>query len=148
MTYPPVAYRPAPPRHHTKRPVSLPLYLSTVAAGFPSPAGDYLEKRLDINEHLIRNQAATFLVRASGDSMKDAGILDGDMLVVDRSVQATDGKIVIALSHGEFTVKTLKQRDGKAYLAPANTAYPEIEVTPEMECVVWGVVVSVIRELG
>ncbi len=83
MTYHPVAYRQAHPGHHANRSVSLPLYLSTVAAGFPSPADDYLERRLDINEYLIRNPAATFLVRASGDSMKDAGILDGDMLVVD-----------------------------------------------------------------
>ncbi len=148
MTYHPVAFRPAPPGHLTKRSVSLPLYLSTVAAGFLSPADDYLERRLDINEYLIRNPAATFLVRVSGDSMKDAGILEGDMLVVDRSVQAMDGKIFIALIHGEFTVKTLKKRDGKAFLVPANSAYPVIEVTPEMECEVWGVVVSVIRELG
>ncbi len=148
MTYHPVAYRQDQPGHHVKRSVSLPLYLSTVAAGFPSPADDYLEKRLDINEYLIRNPAATFLVRASGDSMKDAGILDGDMLVVDRSLQAMGGKIVIALIHGEFTVKTLKQRDGRTYLVPANAAYSVIEVTPEMECEVWGVVVSVIRELG
>jgi DNA polymerase V len=98
----------------------------------------YLEKCLDINEYLIRNPAATFLVRVSGDSMKDAGILDGDMLVVDRSLQAMDGKIVIALIHGEFTVKTLKMRNGKAFLVPANAAYPVIEVTPEMECEVWG----------
>jgi DNA polymerase V len=80
--------------------------------------------------------------------MKDAGILDGDMLVVDRSLQAADGKIVIALLHGEFTVKTLKMRVGRTYLVPANAGYPVIEVTPEMDCEVWGIVVSVIRELG
>ncbi|GAB6061164.1 LexA family protein [Desulfonatronum parangueonense] len=106
------------------------------------------DKRLDINEHLIRNPAATVLVRASGDSMKDAGILDGDMLVVDRSLQAADGKIVIALIHGEFTVKTLKMQDGRTYLVPTNAGYPVIEVTLEMECEVWGVVVSVIRKMG
>ncbi|GAB6058421.1 LexA family protein [Desulfonatronum parangueonense] len=80
------------------------------------------DKRLDINEHLVRNPAATFLVRAAVDSMKDAGILDGDMLVVDKSLQAIDGKIVIALIHGEFTLKTLKQRDGSTYLDPANAS--------------------------
>ncbi|GAB6058418.1 LexA family protein [Desulfonatronum parangueonense] len=120
----------------------MPLYLSPVAAGFPSPADDYLDKRLVINEHLVRNPAATFLVRASGDSMKDVGIFDGDMLVLDRSLQVADGKNVIAQIHGEFTVKTLKMRDGRTYLVPANAVYPVIEVTSEMGCEVWGVVVS------
>jgi DNA polymerase V len=126
---------------------ALPLYLCPVAAGFPSPADDFLEKRLDLNEYLVRNPPATFLVRVSGHSMKDAGIFDGDILVVDKSLQPVSGSTVVAILHGEFTVKTLKQRDGRTYLVPANAAYPVIEVTPEMDCEVWGVVASVIRKL-
>jgi DNA polymerase V len=111
---------------NTKRPpLRLPLYLCPVTAGFPSPAYDFLEKTLDINEYLIRDPASTFLVRASGDSMKSAGIYDGDMLLVDRSLQLTDGKVVIALVYGDFAVKTLKYRNGKAFLVPANANYPE-----------------------
>ena len=127
--------------------VELPLFLSPVTAGFPSPADDFLEKRLDLNEYLVKNPAATYLVRASGDSMQGVGIHDGDVLVVDKSVEAADGKIVIAIVYGEFTVKTLKRRNGHAFLVPANVDFPEIELTPEMDCEVWGVVTSVIRKM-
>jgi DNA polymerase V len=137
-----------PGRHWFEGGLSLEEASAPVAAGFPSPADDFLEKSLDINEYLIRNPASTFLVRASGDSMKGAGIYDGDMLLVDRSIEATDGKVVIALVHGEFAVKTLKYRNGRAYLVPANSAYKVIEVTPEMDCEIWGVVTSVIRKMG
>lgn len=127
--------------------VELPLYLSPVTAGFPSPADDFLEKHLDLNDYLVKNPAATYLVRASGDSMQGVGIHDGDVLIVDKSVEATDGKIVIAIIHGEFTVKTLKKRNGKAFLVPANADYLVVELTPEMGCEVWGVVTSVIRKM-
>ncbi|WP_084184951.1 LexA family protein [Desulfonatronum thiodismutans] len=127
--------------------VELPLYLSPVTAGFPSPADDFLEKRLDLNDYLVKNPVATYLVRASGDSMQGAGIHDGDILVVDKSVEATDGKVVIAIVYGEFTVKTLRKRNGKACLVPANAEYPVVELTPEMDCEVWGVVTSVIRKM-
>ncbi len=127
--------------------VELPLYLSPVTAGFPSPADDFLEKRLDLNDYLAKNPAATYLVRATGDSMQGVGIHDGDVLVVDKSAEVTDGKVVIAIVYGEFTVKTLKRRNGHAFLVPANAEYPEIELTPEMECEVWGVVTSVIRKM-
>jgi DNA polymerase V len=126
---------------------ALPLYLCPVAAGFPSPADDFLEKRLDLNEYLVKNPPATFLVRVSGHSMKDAGIFDGDILVVDKSLQPVSGSIVVAILHGEFTVKTLKMQSMKTYLVPANGQYKPIEVTPEMDCEVWGVVASVIRKL-
>jgi DNA polymerase V len=127
--------------------VQLPLYLSPVTAGFPSPADDFLESRLDLNEYLIKNPAATYLVKASGDSMKGVGIHDGDVLVVDKSIEATDGKIVIAIVYGEFTVKTLRMHCGKAFLVPANADYPVIQVSPEMDCAIWGVVTSVIRKM-
>ncbi|WP_045222176.1 LexA family protein [Desulfonatronum thioautotrophicum] len=124
-----------------------PLLLCRIPAGFPSPAEDFLEKRLDLNEYLVRNPPATFLVRVCGQSMRDAGIFDGDMLVVDKSLQPFNGCVVVAIVHGEFTVKTLRLRNGKAYLEPANSAFKDIEVTPEMGCEVWGVVNSVIRKM-
>ena len=126
---------------------ALPLHLCPVAAGFPSPADDFLEKRLDLNEYLVKNPPATFLVRVCGQSMKDAGIFDGDMLVVDKSLEPVSGSVVVAIVHGEFTVKTLRLHGGKAYLVPANSAFKDIELTPEMGCEVWGVVNSVIRKL-
>ncbi len=127
---------------------ALPLHLSPVAAGFPSPADDFLEKCLDLNEYLVKNPPATFLVRVTGHSMKDAGIFDGDILVVDKSLQAVSGHIVVAILFDEFTVKTLKLSNGRAYLLPSNGRYKAIEVTPEMECEIWGVVTSVIRKLA
>ncbi len=126
---------------------ALPLHLSPVAAGFPSPADDFLEKCLDLNEYLVKNPPATFLVRVTGHSMKDAGIFDGDILVVDKSLQAVNGSVVVAILHGEFTVKTLKIQGMKTLLVPANGQYKPIEITPEMDCEVWGVVASVIRKL-
>jgi len=131
----------------SRKNVPLPLSLSPVAAGFPSPTDDFLEKRLDLNEYLITNPPATFLVRVSGHSMKDAGIFHGDILVVDKSLQPLDGHVVVAILLDEFTVKTLKLKNGKAFLVPANGVYWEIEVTPEMDCEIWGVVTSVIRKL-
>jgi len=123
----------------------LPLYLTPVSAGFPSPAEDYLDRALDLNELLISNPAATFYVRASGDSMRDAGIQSGDILVVDRAVEARPGKIVIAAVDGELTVKRLRVKEGRLYLAPENPAYPLLEVSPEASFEIWGVVTCVIH---
>ena len=95
-----------------------PLFLSRVPAGFPSPADDYMEKRLDINEALVNDEEATFFVRVAGDSMTGAGIHDGDILVVDRSAQPTEGDVVIAILDGELTVKRYEVRSGKPYLMP------------------------------
>jgi DNA polymerase V len=106
------------------------LYLTPVSAGFPSPAEDYLDRALDLNELLISNPAATFYVRASGDSMRDAGIQSGDILVVDRAVEARPGKIVIAAVDGELTVKRLRVKEGRLYLAPENPAYPFSKCLP------------------
>jgi DNA polymerase V len=127
-----------------KRPI--PLMLSSVRAGFPSPADDHIEKQLDLNEHLIRNRAATFLVRAKGDSMRDAGIRDGALLVVDRSLEATSGKIVIAVVEGNLTVKRLRRKGGKCWLEAANEKYAPIEVKDE-EAMIWGVVTNAIQTL-
>ncbi len=129
----------------TKINITLPLYLSGISAGFPSPADDHIEKKLDLNELLIKNPSATFSVRVSGDSMVNSGINHNDILIVDRSVKATDGKIVIAVVEGELTVKRLKIENGKYYLVPENPDFQQIEITEFMDFQIWGVVVSVVR---
>lgn len=129
------------------RPATRPLYLSRVAAGFPSPADDYLERELDLNDYLNEHQAATYYVRVSGYSMVKAGIADGDILVVDRSLTPKDGSIVIAVLDGELTVKRLLRRNGCVQLVPENEQYPIIEVAPEREFIVWGVVSGIVRKL-
>ena len=128
-----------------KTKVDLPLFLESVSAGFPSPADDYLESRLDLNEHLIRNPTATFFVRVTGDSMIDAGLYSGDTLVVDRSLNPKDGNIVIASIDGELIVKRLQRIQNKIYLLPENRNYEPIEITSEMNFEVWGVVTTVIH---
>ena len=123
----------------------LPLYLTPVSAGFPSPAEDYLDKALDLNELLIAHPAATFYVRASGDSMRDAGIHSGDILVVDRAVEPTHGRVVIAALDGELTVKRLRHTGGRLFLVPENPDYAPLEVSPEASFEIWGVVTFVIH---
>jgi DNA polymerase V len=124
-----------------------PLFMVSVSAGLPSPAEDYIEGRLDLNRHLIKHPAATFFVRVAGDSMIDAGIHPGDILVVDRALEAQDKSVVIAVLDGELTVKRISRRDGKIFLVPDNRAYAPLEIRPEMEFEVWGVVTSVIHHL-
>jgi DNA polymerase V len=124
----------------------LPLYGCSVRAGFPSPADDYIEMHLDLNSHLIKHPAATFFLTASGDSMINAGIASGDMLVVDRSLEATHGKIVIAAINGELTVKRLSKSDGRLQLLPENDKYTPIEITEAEDLVIWGVVTHVIHQ--
>jgi DNA polymerase V len=124
-----------------------PLFLVPVSAGFPSPADDYLEGRLDLNKHLIQRPAATFFVRASGDSMIGGGIHDGDLLIVDRSLEPKDGNVVIAVLDGELTVKRIEIHDGKLFLVPENENYPLIPVTEEQSFEVWGVVRHAIHSL-
>ena len=125
----------------------LPLYLSPIHAGFPSPAEDYIERSLDLHEHLVRDKAATFFLRAAGDSMKEAGIHDGDLLIVDRSLEASHGRVVIAAVDGELTVKRLSRRGGRVVLAPANPAYPEIDITEREHLHLWGVVTYAVHKL-
>jgi len=123
------------------------LFDARVPAGFPSPAADYEEDRLDLNEHLIKHPVATFFVRAIGDSMIGAGIHCGDLLIVDRSLEPRDRSVVIAVVNGELTVKRIRIRKRKITLEPENESYHAQEINENMEFEVWGVVTSVIHEL-
>ncbi|MGB3850410.1 MAG: translesion error-prone DNA polymerase V autoproteolytic subunit [Tunicatimonas sp.] len=133
-------------------PLVLPFYGDTVSAGFPSPATDHEEQAIDLNKELIPHPSSTFLVRASGNSMVGAGIFDGDLLVVDRSVTARDGHVVIAAVYGELTVKRLRVRSHHAegrqlILAAENPDYPDIYVSDAENSVIWGVVRHAVRDL-
>ena len=118
-----------------------------VSAGFPSPAADYEENKLNLNKHLIKNPAATFFVKASGDSMIGAGIHNGDLLVVDRSIEPKDKSVVIAVVSGEFTVKRLRISKRKIILESENENYPARQIGEEVEFEVWGVVTNVVHAL-
>ncbi len=125
----------------------LPLFVSNVKAGFPSPAEDYIEKQLDLNELLIKHPAATFFVKVEGDSMINAGIMPGSILVIDRAVPPANNKIVLAVINGEFTVKRFKRNGNIIILEPENPKYQEFPITPETDFQVWGVVIHVITPL-
>jgi len=128
-------------RHHQS------LFETRVSAGFPSPAADYEEDKLDLNEHLIKHPAATFFVRTIGDSMVGAGIHCGDLLVVDRSLEPRDKSIVIAVVNGDLTVKRIRIKKKKITLEPENETYSIQEINENMEFEVWGVVTNVIHTL-
>ena len=125
----------------------LPLYSTRVAAGFPSPAEDHIDLELDLNEHLVKRPAATFFVRVSGVSMIGAGIHENDILIVDRSIKPTNGKVVIAVINGELTVKRIKISKNKILLMPENEKYSPIVINEEMDFSIWGVVTNVIHPL-
>ena len=125
----------------------LPLFSGKVAAGFPSPADDYIEKTLDLNELLVQKPAATFFVRAQGLSMINAGIYPNDILVVDRSIEPVAGKIVICALNGELTVKRLERDNGQWQLQSENPDYPDIALHEDLEMVIWGVVTNAIHPL-
>jgi DNA polymerase V len=119
-----------------------------VPAGFPSPAADHSQKRIDLNEHLIRNKEATFLFRVKGDSMVGAGIYEGDTLLVDRSVEPKHNSVVLAVLNGEFTVKRLYRRGGVVKLVAENPLYPPRVIKPDEELSVWGVVTFNLHKLS
>jgi DNA polymerase V len=127
---------------------TLPLFLSPAQAGFPSPADDYLDRKLDLHAHLVRNATSTFFLRAAGDSMNAAGIRDGDLLVADRSLQPAGGCVVVAAVGGELTIKFFVRRDGRSLLVPANKAYPELDVTDREDVMIWGVVTYAVHKLA
>jgi DNA polymerase V len=123
------------------------LYSCKVSAGFPSPADDYIDKNINLNEVLIPRPSSTFIVRAQGDSMQGLGIFNNDFLIVDRSLKPQSGNVVIAAVNGDMTVKQLIQKKGKCFLKPANKHYPIIEISEGLEIIVWGVVTNVIHPL-
>ncbi len=123
----------------------LPFFEEGVHAGFPSPADDFLERPLDLHELLIAHPAATFFIRVQGDSMEGVGIFGGDILIVDRSLQAKKGDIIVALIQGEFAVKRLSLERGKVILYAANPLYPPLPIEEGGEFEVWGVVTYVIH---
>ncbi len=118
-----------------------------VPAGFPSPAADHTRKRIDLNEHLIRNREATFIFRVKGDSMTGIGIYEGDELLVDRSIEPKHGNIVLAVLNSEFTVKRLHRRGGVVKLVAENPIYPPIAVKDGEELTIWGVVTRNLHKL-
>jgi DNA polymerase V len=124
-----------------------PYFQDRVPAGFPSPAGDYEEGQLDLNQHLVKNPPATFFVRVTGDSMKGAGIHSGDLLIVDRSLEPRDKNIVIAVINGQLTVKRIRIYRKQIFLEPENDDFPIQEISQDTDFQVWGVVTNVIHSV-
>lgn len=127
--------------------VCLPVLTLPVSAGFPSPADDYLQSALNLQEALIHRPAATFFMRVEGESMQGCGIFSGDLLIVDRSVDPVAGAVVIAALEGEFTVKRFRKSQGRILLAAENPDYPAITITEGMDFYIWGVVTYVVHGL-
>lgn len=119
-----------------------------ISAGFPSPAADYAEDGLDLNDYLVRNKPASFMFTVKGDSMMNAGIVEGDKVIVDRSINAKSKDIVVAVVNGEYTIKRLYKTDAKVELRPENPAYQPIVFKEGSELEIWGVVVGVVRRYG
>ena len=118
-----------------------------IRAGFPSPAEDFAEPTLDLNRYVIKNPASTFYARIAGDSMEGAGIGDGDIVVIDKSLEPKDGNIAVCFIDGEFTLKRILLDNGRLWLQPANPKFKAIEITEENHFLVWGVVTHVVKNL-
>lgn len=129
----------------TSTKLSLPLVENGISAGFPSPADDFLDLSIDLNKELIKNKSATFFARVKGDSMQDAGIHDGDLLVVDKSLEPQDKKIAVCFIDGEFTVKRIRIEKDIIWLRAENKDYAPIKVTRDNEFIIWGIVTNVIK---
>ena len=125
----------------------IPFYTEQVSAGFPSPAEDYIEKKLDLNELVIKHPSASYFVKVSGHSMKDSGINDGDILVVDRAIDPKNNDVIIAVLNGELTVKRIKKTRKELFLLPENSDFEPIKVNDEADFQVWGVVTTVIHRM-
>jgi DNA polymerase V len=130
----------------TKTTTAVPLFVSPVSAGFPSPAEDFVELSLDLNTYLVKHPAATFYVRVKGTSMVGANIHEGDLLLVDRALEPRDNAIVIGVINGEFTVKRIRSIKGELFLVPENPGFKPIKITGEQDFHVWGVVSYVIHK--
>ena len=124
----------------------IPLFEGSVSAGFPSPADDYMDIDLDLHDHLVQNPSSTFCVKAIGESMKDAGIESGDVMIVDRSLEPKNRSIVLAVINGEFTVKRVNLSDNELYLMPENNSFTPIKITLEMDFQIWGIVTFIIHK--
>lgn len=130
-----------------KTKLKIPLFTAGISAGFPSPADDFVDKTLDLNEFLIKHPAATFFVRVEGTSMIEAGIHPGDILIVDRALEPHDNNIVIAVLNSEFTVKRFRRRGDTCYLLAENPAFKPLEISGDMQIELWGVVTHVIHKV-
>jgi DNA polymerase V len=124
-----------------------PMAQDGIHAGFPSPATDYMTQAIDLNKELVKHPAATFYGRVVGDSMIDAGVDEGDILVIDKALDAKDGNMAVCFVDGEFTLKYLRLKDGHITLCPANPKYPEIEITEGVDFKMWGVVTYIIKKV-
>ena len=118
-----------------------------ISAGFPSPADDFKEQRLSLDQELVKNKDATFYARVSGQSMIGAGLDDNDLLVIDRSLEPANNKIAVCFLDGEFTVKRLKVSNGEVWLQPENPDYPIIKITEDNDFLIWGIVTNVIKKV-
>ena len=127
--------------------LDIPFYQSNVSAGFPSPAEDFMELDLNLQEYLVQHPSATFCVKVTGDSMQNAGIFSGDVMVVDRALEPKNKTIVLAVLDGEFTVKRIHKKGDLLYLNPENENFKPIEITQEMNFKVWGVVTHIIHKV-
>ncbi len=125
--------------------MQLPYAVEGIKAGFPSPAQDYSDMAIDLNKELIRNPSGTFFARVSGNSMREEGLEDGDILVIDKSLEPQDGDTAVCFIDGEFTLKYIRMEKGQVSLVPANPEYPEIRITEENHFMIWGIVTYSIR---
>jgi DNA polymerase V len=130
----------------TETELQLPL-MEAVSAGFPSPATDFIDLTIDLNRHLIKHPSATYYARVKGESMRDAGINDGDLLIVDKSIDPADGKIAICYIDGEFTLKRIKIDQNGIWLMPANDRFKPIRIEQDNTLVIWGIVTFVIKDV-
>ena len=131
----------------TSTTLNIPYFENGVSAGFPSPAEDHRHSKIDLNNLLIENPSATYYVRVNGDSMSGAGILSGDLLIVDRSIEVSNNCIVVAHLDGEFTVKRIQKKGRQLFLKPENETFKPIQITEEMDFKVWGVVTHIIHKV-
>jgi DNA polymerase V len=132
---------------NTENAKEIPFIAAGIKAGFPSPAADFDETKISIDQLVIKNETATFYAKASGNSMTGAGIDDGDILVIDRSIEPTDNKIAVCFIDGEFTVKRIKMEEDCVYLQAENPKYKSIKVTEDNDLIIWGIVTYVVKKI-
>lgn len=129
----------------TKKRLSLPLISEGISAGFPSPAMDFEDIAIDLNKELIKNPPTTFFGRVKGNSMRDAGIFNNDLLIIDKSLPISNNKIAVCYIDGEFTIKRVTIEKDCVWLIPENESYKPIKVTPDSELIIWGIIIHSIK---